>query len=92
MAKKKNQEIKGKVLQVLGAVVDVQFEEGAVPSILSALYMENNGRPLVLEVVQDLAENAVRAIAMDMTEGLYRGQEVVYTGEQISVPVGPQVL
>ncbi|MGH1377473.1 MAG: F0F1 ATP synthase subunit beta [Alphaproteobacteria bacterium] len=82
----------GKILQVLGAVVDVQFEEGAVPPILSALTTDNNGQTLVLEVAQHLGENAVRAIAMDMTEGLTRGQDVIDTGDQIQVPVGPETL
>ncbi|MCC6597715.1 MAG: F0F1 ATP synthase subunit beta [Alphaproteobacteria bacterium] len=83
---------KGKILQILGAVVDVKFEEGQVPAILNALNTQNQGKTLVLEVAQHLGENAVRAIAMDMTDGLTRGQEVIDTGEAISVPVGPQVL
>ena len=82
----------GKVLQVLGAVVDVQFNEGEVPAIMNALETENQGNTLVLEVAQHLGENTVRAIAMDMTDGLVRGQDVVDTGAGISVPVGPQVL
>ncbi|MCB1650684.1 MAG: F0F1 ATP synthase subunit beta [Alphaproteobacteria bacterium] len=76
----------------MGAVVDVQFEEGQVPAILNALETENNGKKLVLEVAQHLGENTVRAIAMDMTDGLVRGAEVVDMGAAISVPVGPQVL
>ncbi len=92
MAKTKKIEATGKVLQVLGAVVDVQFEEGAVPPILNALHVNNNGQTLVLEVAQHLGENAVRAIAMDMTDGLSRGDEVVDTGAQIQVPVGPETL
>ncbi|PCK00474.1 MAG: F0F1 ATP synthase subunit beta [Zetaproteobacteria bacterium] len=90
MAKAK--EATGKILQILGAVVDVQFEDGAVPSILSALTTDNNGQVLVLEVAQHLGESAVRTIAMDMTEGLRRGQPVVDTGDQIQVPVGPETL
>ena len=85
----------GKIAQVLGAVVDVQFNEGEVPAILNALETinaGNEGKTLVLEVAQHLGENTVRAIAMDMTDGLVRGQEVVDTGDAISVPVGPQVL
>ena len=85
-------EAKGKIIQVLGAVVDVQFEEGAVPAILNALTTENNGQALVLEVAQHLGENVVRAIAMDMTDGLVRGSPVVDTGAPINVPVGPEVL
>ncbi|PCI57055.1 MAG: F0F1 ATP synthase subunit beta [Alphaproteobacteria bacterium] len=90
MAKAK--EATGKVLQILGAVVDVQFEEGTVPAILSALTTDNNGQTLVLEVAQHLGESAVRTIAMDMTEGLTRGQPVIDTGAQIQVPVGPETL
>ncbi len=83
---------KGKILQITGAVIDVQFEEGEVPSILNALETDNNGLNLVLEVAQHLGENTVRAIAMDMTEGLTRGQDVFDTGDAIQVPVGPQTL
>jgi len=80
----------GQVLQVLGAVVDVQFEEGNVPAILSALETDNNGQKLVLEVAQHLGESVVRTIAMDMTDGLVRGTPVTDTGDAISVPVGPE--
>jgi F-type H+-transporting ATPase subunit beta len=82
---------KGKITQVIGAVVDVQFED-ALPAILNALDTENNGKKLVLEVAQHLGENTVRTIAMDATEGLVRGQEVVDTGAPISVPVGTATL
>tara|TARA_R110001592_G_scaffold20926_9_gene84654 strand:- start:38506 stop:39936 length:1431 start_codon:yes stop_codon:yes gene_type:complete len=85
-------EAQGKILQVLGAVVDVQFEEGSVPPILNALHTDNNGQTLVLEVAQHLGENTVRAIAMDMTDGLKRGQPVINTEEQITVPVGAETL
>jgi F-type H+-transporting ATPase subunit beta len=81
----------GHITQVIGAVVDVQFE-GHLPEILNALETENNGRRLVLEVAQHLGENVVRTIAMDSTDGLTRGQVVNATGAQISVPVGPQTL
>jgi len=81
----------GKVSQVLGAVVDVQFED-TLPSILSALELDNNGKRLVLEVSQHLGENTVRCIAMDTTDGLVRGQAVTDTGSPISVPVGPETL
>ncbi len=83
---------KGKVLQVMGAVVDVQFEEGQVPAILNSLHLQNNGKLLVLEVAQHLGENTARCIAMDMTDGLVRGQEVIDSGDAILVPVGPEVL
>jgi F-type H+-transporting ATPase subunit beta len=82
---------KGRISQVIGAVVDVSFE-GHLPAILSALETENNGQRLVLEVAQHLGENTVRTIAMDSTDGLTRGQAVVDTGAQISVPVGPRTL
>ncbi|MBT9384646.1 F0F1 ATP synthase subunit beta [Pseudooceanicola sp. CBS1P-1] len=81
----------GKVTQVIGAVVDVQFEDG-LPAILNALNTDNNGNTLVLEVAQHLGENTVRTIAMDSTEGLVRGQAVSDTGSAISVPVGKAVL
>ncbi len=82
----------GKITQVLGAVIDVQFADGNVPAILNAITTENEGKVLVLEVAQHLGENTVRCIAMDSTEGLVRGQEVVDTGAPINVPVGPGVL
>lgn len=82
----------GTIIQVTGAVVDVQFEEGNVPAILNALVTQNQGKPLVLEVAQHLGENTVRAIAMDMTDGLQRGIAVEDTGAPISVPVGPGTL
>ena len=81
----------GKVSQVIGAVVDVEFD-GELPSILNALQTENNGSPLILEVAQHLGENTVRTIAMDSTEGLVRGQPVSDTGTPIMVPVGPATL
>ena len=81
----------GKVSQVLGAVVDVQFE-GELPNILNALRTERSGETLVLEVVQHLGESIVRTIAMDSTEGMVRGQSVEDTGIPIEVPVGPETL
>ncbi|MEE4317499.1 MAG: F0F1 ATP synthase subunit beta, partial [Erythrobacter sp.] len=86
-----NQTTNGTISQVIGAVVDVQFE-GELPAILTALETRNGDKTLVLEVAQHLGENTVRTIAMDATEGLVRGAEVVNTGAQISVPVGPKVL
>jgi F-type H+/Na+-transporting ATPase subunit beta len=82
---------KGHVRQVMGAVVDIQFEDH-LPEILNALETENHGNRLVLEVAQHLGENTVRTVAMDSTEGLVRGQEVVDTGEAIAVPVGDETL
>nr|WP_184086314.1 F0F1 ATP synthase subunit beta [Sphingomonas xinjiangensis] len=81
----------GKIAQVIGAVVDVHFEN-TLPAILSALETDNNGNRLVLEVAQHLGENTVRTIAMDSTDGLTRGQTVTDTGSQIRVPVGPATL
>ena len=78
---------KGKITQVIGAVVDVQFEDH-LPEILNALNTDNNGKKLVLEVAQHLGENTVRTLAMDASEGLVRGQEVTDTEGPISVPVG----
>ena len=82
----------GKIVQVLGAVVDVQFNDGNVPAILNALTTTNDGKTLVLEVAQHLGENIVRCIAMDSTDGLVRGSAVSDTGSAISVPVGKEVL
>src|SRR5512135_800801 len=81
----------GRVTQVTGAVVDVQFD-GHLPEILNALETDNNGRRLILEVAQHLGESTVRTIAMDATEGLVRGNQVTDTGSAISVPVGEGTL
>src|SRR6187455_3506234 len=81
----------GHITQVIGAVVDVQFE-GHLPAILNALETENQGQRLVLEVAQHLGESTVRTVAMDTSEGLVRGQPVTDTGQPIAVPVGPGLL
>ena len=81
----------GKIKQVLGAVVDVSFVE-KLPQILDALVVKHENKDLVLEVAQHLGENTVRTIAMDSTDGLVRGQDVLDTGNPISVPVGPETL
>jgi F-type H+/Na+-transporting ATPase subunit beta len=81
----------GKIRQVMGAVVDVQFE-GHLPEILNALETTNQGQRLILEVAQHLGESTVRTIAMDSSEGLTRGQSVTDTGAPISVPVGEETL
>jgi F-type H+-transporting ATPase subunit beta len=83
---------KGKITQVIAAVVDVKFESGHLPAILNALETTNDGKRLVLEVAQHLGEGVVRTIAMDSTDGLTRGLEVTDTGAPISVPVGPETL
>src|SRR5215813_12936175 len=81
----------GHITQVIGAVVDVHFEEH-LPPILNALETKNQGHRLVLEVAQHLGESTVRTVAMDSSEGLVRGQEVVDTGQPIAVPVGDGTL
>jgi F-type H+-transporting ATPase subunit beta len=81
----------GKITQVMGAVVDVQFD-GELPAILNALHAENQGKRLVLEVAQHLGEKTVRTVAMDTTDGLVRGQPATDTGAPITVPVGPETL
>ena len=81
----------GKISQVIGAVVDVEFD-GELPAIQNALEVNNNGQRLVLEVAQHLGESAVRTIAMDATEGLVRGTDAIDTGAPITVPVGPETL
>ena len=81
----------GEIKQILGAVVDVSFEE-KLPEILNALVIKHENKDLVLEVAQHLGENTVRTIAMDSTDGLVRGQKVSDTGKPITVPVGPETL
>jgi F-type H+-transporting ATPase subunit beta len=81
----------GTIAQVIGAVVDVKFD-GELPEILNALHAQNQGKTLVLEVAQHLGENTVRTVAMDSTDGLVRGAEVVDTGSPITMPVGPETL
>src|SRR5580700_1978521 len=83
--------IVGRVTQVMGAVVDVQFD-GELPFIQNALHTKLDNHTLVLEVAQELGERTVRCIAMDSSDGLVRGQEVVDTGGPITVPVGPETL
>jgi len=87
----------GKITQVLGAVVDVEFADGSLPSIYNALKITNPAISeekwnLIVEVAQHLGESTVRCIAMDSTEGLVRGMEVMDSGEGITVPVGPETL
>ncbi|MSP51791.1 MAG: F0F1 ATP synthase subunit beta [Alphaproteobacteria bacterium] len=82
----------GRIKQVIGAVVDVQFDGSHLPAILNALECTHNNQRLVLEVAQHLGESTVRTVAMDSTDGLVRGTEVVDTGDPIMVPVGPETL
>src|SRR5437773_10122557 len=81
----------GTITQVIGAVVDVRFD-GELPEILTALHIDQEGRTLVLEVAQQLGENTVRTVAMDTTDGLVRGTQVVDSGGPIMMPVGPETL
>ena len=82
----------GKVVQVIGPVVDVRFEEGYLPELLGALEIDNNGKKLVVEVAQHIGDNVVRCIAMSSTDGLVRGIDAVNTGRCINVPVGEGTL
>ena len=91
MAKKPSTKQNGRISQVIGAVVDVEFDSD-LPQILDALQVDNNGQKLILEVAQHLGENEVRTIAMDSTDGLVRGMDAVHTGAPITVPVGPETL
>ena len=86
------QTAKGSVSQVMGPVVDVTFEEGALPSIYNALTMQNGEKTLTVEVAQHIGDNVVRCIAMSSTDGLKRGTPVVDTGSPINVPVGRKTL
>ena len=92
MAKETQTKATGKITQVIGAVVDVRFDNAELPAILNALHTQNGDNDLVLEVAQHLGENTVRTIAMDATEGLVRGQAVSDSGGQIMVPVGKETL
>jgi len=85
---------KGKIVSIIGPIIDVSFEGATLPDILNALEVENEflGKKIVLEVAQIIGDNMVRAIALDSTDGLVRGQEVIDTGKQISVPVGDEIL
>ena len=82
----------GKIVQIIGAVIDVTFEEGHLPAIYNALTTQNQGKTLILEVAKHMGQNTVRCIALDSTEGLKRGLDVTDTGENICVPVGPETL
>nr|WP_273229190.1 F0F1 ATP synthase subunit beta [Kosmotoga pacifica] len=89
-----NEVNKGKIVSIIGPIIDVSFEGAILPDILNALEVENEflGKKIILEVAQIIGDNMIRAIALDSTDGLVRGQEVVDTGKQISVPVGNEIL
>jgi F-type H+-transporting ATPase subunit beta len=86
------EKVTGRVIQVVGVVVDVEFKKGGLPPINTALQVELNGQKLVLEVAQHLSESTVRTVSLASTDGLKRGDEVVNTGAPIQVPVGPATL
>ncbi len=85
-------ENKGKVVQIVGAVVDIRFEKDHLPDLLNAIEIDNRGEKLVVEVAQHIGDDVVRCIAMSSTDGLVRGAEAVDTGKAISVPVGKETL
>ncbi len=90
-------DLKGKIIQVIGPVIDVEFEEGHLPKIYNAIRIprtntEGNNEDLIAEVQQHLGEDRVRSVAMDITDGLVRGMDAYDTGEPITVPVGPSTL
>ena len=82
----------GKVVQVMGPVLDIRFADGELPELLNAIELQNNGKPLIVEVAQHIGDNVARCIAMAATDGLVRGTEAVDTGGPITVPVGDQCL
>jgi F-type H+-transporting ATPase subunit beta len=82
----------GKIVQVIGAVVDVKFPKDSLPKLLNAIEIDNNGTKLTIEVAQHIGDDVVRCIAMSSTDGLVRGMDAVDTGSPISVPVGKETL
>ncbi|MGL5521840.1 MAG: F0F1 ATP synthase subunit beta [Metamycoplasmataceae bacterium] len=89
---KKINENKGKIIQILGPIVDARFDEGKIPAILNALSLQYEGKEHIFEVAQQIGDNTVRCISMSSTEGLIRGLDIFDTGKPISVPVGKDVL
>ena len=83
---------KGKIVQVVGPVVDVKFAENDLPKLNEAIKIDNHGEELIIEVSEHIGDNTVRCIAMDTTDGLVRGMEAVSTGSPIMVPVGDKTL
>ena len=82
----------GKIVQIIGPVLDIRFEDGELPNILNAIEIDNKGQRLVAEVAQHIGDNVVRCISMGSTDGLVRGMDAVDTGEGIKVPVGEETL
>ena len=82
----------GKVVQVMGPVLDIRFKDGELPALLNAIELENNGKKLIVEVAQHIGDNVVRCIAMAATDGLVRGTDAVDTGAPIKVPDGDECL
>lgn len=82
----------GKIVQIIGAVVDIRFSKDCLPNLLNAIEVDNQGKNLVLEVAQHIGDDIVRCIAMSSTDGLVRGMEAVDTGSPIKVPVGKETL
>jgi len=82
----------GKIIQIVGVVIDAEFDHGKLPAIYDALELDHDGKKLILEVAQHLSETTVRAIALSSTDGLKRGGEVRATGAPISVPVGDETM
>ena len=82
----------GKVVQVVGPVLDIRFENGKLPALLNAIHVDNGGETVVCEVAQQLGDDTVRCIAMSSTDGMVRGARAVDTGEGITVPVGKETL
>ena len=78
----------GKIVQIIGAVVDIRFEKDHLPNLLNAIEIDNHGTKLTVEVAQHIGDDVVRCIAMSSTDGLVRGTDAIDTGEPIKVPVG----
>ena len=83
---------KGRIVQVIGPVLDIKFEEGSLPNLLNAIVIDNHGKKLVAETAQHIGDDIIRCIAMASTDGLVRGMEAIDTGNPISVPVGEETL
>ena len=82
----------GKVIQIIGPVVDIRFESDALPDLLGAIEIEHEGRKVVCEVASQIGDDVVRCVAMSSTDGMSRGMDAVYTGSGITVPVGHETL